>query len=33
MKRNIGDPQNASHRVAVKLVCFAKDKILLLRAK
>ncbi len=29
----IEDPKNASHRVSVKLVCIANNKILLIRAK
>lgn len=31
--KQFGDPRNASHRVSVKLICLAEDKILLIRAK
>ena len=31
--QQFGDPRNASHRVSVKLICLAEDKILLIRAK
>ena len=31
--QRFGDPRNASHRVSVKLICLAEDKILLIHAK
>ena len=31
--QRFGDPRNASHRVSVKLISLAEDKILLIRAK
>ena len=31
--QQFGDPRNASHRVSVKLISLAEDKILLIRAK
>lgn len=31
--QQFGDPRNASHRVSVKLICLAEDKILVIRAK
>ncbi len=33
ISRQFGDPRNASHRVSVKLICLAEDKILVIRAK
>lgn len=33
LNQQFGDPRNASHRVSIKLICRAEQKILLLRAK
>jgi hypothetical protein len=31
--KQFGDPRNASHRVSVKIICRAEQKILVIRAK